>query len=77
MAFQPSHISQGLSMSYASAAPFEATNVVVLAIGRRSPFADAPPDTLLVLTRESPAEDDSSNHIAEYVHEIGAMAVVA
>ena len=64
-------------MSYPSAALSEAANVVVLAIGRRSPFADPAPDTLLVFDREARGEDDSSNRIAEHVHEIGAMAVVA
>lgn len=64
-------------MSYASAALATTTNVIVLAIGRRSPLGDAPLDTLLILARESPGEDDSSNRIAEHVHEIGAMAVVA
>jgi hypothetical protein len=64
-------------MSYASAALPEATSVIIVAIGRRSPFADAPLDTLLVFNREASYEDDSSSYIAEHVHEIGAMAVVA
>ena len=64
-------------MPYASAALSEATNVVVLAIGRRSPIFDPAPDTLLVFNRDARGEDESSSHIAEHVHEIGAMAVVA
>jgi hypothetical protein len=77
MAFLAIAHSQELPMSYASAAVSESTSVIILPIGRRSPFVDLRPDTLLVLTRELSGEDDSSNGIAEHVHEIGAMAVVA
>ena len=64
-------------MSHATAASYDASRFIVLAIGRRAPFADAAPDTLLVVTRDHPSEDGLDASIAEHVHEIGAMAVVA
>lgn len=64
-------------MSYATTASYEASHFIVLAIGRRAPFVDIAPDTLLFVTREDPSDDALGARIAEYVHEIGAMAVVA
>jgi hypothetical protein len=64
-------------MPYATAASYHASGFIVLAIGRRAPFADAAPDTLVFVARDYPNDDSSAAHIAEYVHEIGAMAVIA
>jgi hypothetical protein len=77
LAFQPSHKTQGLPMSYTTALLCEATRVIVLAIDAPPPLAHALSDTLRVVTGHSLADEDTYNHIAEHVHEIGAMAVIA
>jgi hypothetical protein len=64
-------------MSHATAASYDASAFIVLAIGRRAPFADAAPDTLLLVARDHANDDSSDASIAEHVHEIGAMAVIA
>jgi hypothetical protein len=64
-------------MSYTAAATYDASTFIVLAIGRRTRFADAAPDTLLLVARDHGNDDSSDTSIAEHVHEIGAMAVVA
>lgn len=64
-------------MSHATAASYDASHFIVLAIGRRAPFADVALDTLLLVARDQPNDDSLDARIAEHVHEIGAMAVVA
>ncbi len=64
-------------MPHSTAASYDAGAFVVLAIGRRAPFADAAPDTLLFVTKDYPIDEDPDPRIAEHVHEIGAMAVIA
>lgn len=60
-----------------TAVSYDASAFIVLAVGRRALFADAAPDTLVFVARDYPDDDASDAHIAEYVHEIGAMAVIA
>lgn len=60
-----------------TAASYDTSAFIVLAVGRRVLFADAAPDTLLLVARDYPSDESSDAHIAEYVHEIGAMAVIA
>ena len=64
-------------MSDITPAWYDTSAFIVLAVGRRALFADAAPDTLLLVARDYPGDDSSDTHIAEYVHEIGAMAVIA
>jgi hypothetical protein len=63
-------------MSYVSTPLRGATTIIVLPIDRRSRFADELPDTLLLVTRHGD-DQQASEDIFEYLHEIGAMAVVA
>lgn len=58
-----------------TAPSYDASGFIVLAIGRRALFTDVAPDTLLLLAHEE--SDESDPRIAEHVHEIGAMAVIA
>ena len=63
-------------MTHVSTSLRDATTIIVLPIDRRSRFADELPDTLLLITR--PGDDQQiSEDIFEYLHQIGAMAVVA
>jgi hypothetical protein len=63
-------------MSYVSTPLRDATTIIVLPIDRRSRFANELPDTLLLVTRQGD-DQQASEDIFEYLHEIGAMAVVA
>lgn len=65
-------------MSYLSTAPIDAGALVVLALGHRSRLTTADiPDTLLLLPPETSRASNSLDDIAEHVHELGAMAVIA
>jgi hypothetical protein len=63
-------------MTHVSTPRRDATTIIVLPIDRRSRFANDLPDTLLLVTRHAD-DQQASEDIFEYLHDIGAMAVVA